>query len=120
LVDDLYFYVASDAATLLASVQTGEYDMALDLHMEYYDQLLTDENLEVDVEIYGENGLYFNKHDGMFTNQKMRQAVNAALNVDDILVSAFIDEDLYEASSSYAGAHQVDWYSEAGNEYYNQ
>lgn len=119
-VNDIYFYIASDAATLLTGIQTGEYDMVLDLHTEYYEQIKNDSNLDVDVEPYGENGLYFNKHEGLFTDQKMRQAVNAAINLDDLLQAAYGHKDLYELSSSYAAKSQQNWYSEAGSEFYNQ
>ncbi|WP_368654644.1 ABC transporter substrate-binding protein [Ornithinibacillus sp. 4-3] len=119
-INDVYFYIASDAATLLTGVQTGEYDLVLDIHTEHYEQLKNDSNLEVDVELYGENGLYFNKHEGLFTDQKMRQAVNTALNLDDLMQAAYGNKDLYELDSSYASEHQQGWYSEAGSEFYNQ
>lgn len=120
LVDDLYFDFVPDAATLVAGIQSGQYDIALDVPNEYYEQLNSNENLNVDVGEYGHMTLVFNKNQGWFTDQKMREAVNLALDFNAILEAAFIDEDLYKATSSYMQESQVLWYSDAGDPYYNQ
>src|SRR5699024_799889 len=39
LVDDLYFDIVTDASTQVAGIQTGEYDIILDLPNEHYEQV---------------------------------------------------------------------------------
>lgn len=120
LVDDIFFQMVPDAGTQVAGVQSGEYDVVLDIPNEYYEQVSSNSDLKTDVTMYGALSLAFNKHEGIFTDPKMRQAVNAALDMDSILLAAFANEDLFEAGASYMQKEQVAWYSEAGSEHYNQ
>lgn len=120
LVDDVYFDVVPDAATQVAGIQTEQYDIVTDLPNEYYEQVTNTPNLNVEVSSYGHQALLFDKNDGWFTDIKMRQAVNAALDMDAILKAAFINEDLYRVSSSNVSEDKTLWYSEAGKENYNQ
>lgn len=120
LVDDLYFDIVPDAATLVAGVQSGQYDVALDVPNEYYEQLNSQDDLKVDVGDYGHMTLVFNKNEGWFKDEKVRQAVNATLDFEAILLAAFINKDLYRATSSYMQESQVLWYSDAGDPLYNQ
>lgn len=120
LVDDVYFIAVPDAATQVAGIQTGEYDMVLDLPNAYYEQVSNNPDLHVDVTMYGTMTLLLNKNEGIFSDVKMRQAVNAAVDFDQILLASFISEDLYRANSSYMLQEQTLWYTEAGSDSYNQ
>lgn len=120
LVDDVYFEIVGDPSTRIAGVQSGEYDIGMYLPHENYEQLKDTTDLRVDADIAGDLDLVLNKNEGVFADVKMRQAINAALDFDEILIGAFFDEDLYRLESSYMFREQVDWYSDAGKEYYNQ
>ncbi|WP_413355799.1 ABC transporter substrate-binding protein [Robertmurraya sp. 2P01SA] len=119
LVDDLYFEIVTDPSTQLSGLQTGQYDVAYSLPNDNYEQLKNDENLKTYTDLYG-NGLHhFNKKEGIFTNPKMREAVNAAVNNDEIMLGGWAHEDLYEVDAGFMANSQV-WYSEAGAEQFNQ
>src|SRR5699024_6123262 len=51
---------------------------------------------------------------------KMRQAINAALNIDEILQASLVDEEIYTSDASLMELDNVAWATDAGEEYYNQ
>ena len=119
LVDDLYFEFVSDPTTQLSGIQTGEYDFADLLPYDNYEQLKNDPNVTTYTDLYGNVTFHFNKKEGLFTDFKMRQAVNAALSTEEMMIAGWPHEDLYDVDSSYMANSQV-WFSEAGSEEYNQ
>ncbi|WP_368653891.1 ABC transporter substrate-binding protein [Ornithinibacillus sp. 4-3] len=119
LVDDIYFEFVSDAATRLAGLQTGEYDVGYAFPFDNYEMLDADEETESILEGAGELVLIYNKSEGLASNFKMRQAINAALDIEKILLTAFTNEDLYVMSSSYMNRYIEKWVSEAGSEFWN-
>lgn len=120
LVEDLYFYITKDTSTLLTGVQTGEFDIAFSVAFDNYEQVKNDENLNVYSAYFGTMNLVYNKKEGPFQDVKMRQAVNAALNASDAMLGAFANEELYRMGHSYMNEDVANWYSEAGEEGYNQ
>lgn len=54
------------------------------------------------------------------TNKKMRQAVNAIVNADSVLLASYEYEELYVKSPSYMSVNNKNWFTEAGKESYNQ
>ncbi|WP_368653127.1 ABC transporter substrate-binding protein [Ornithinibacillus sp. 4-3] len=120
LVEDLYFYITKDTSTLLTGVQTGEFDIAFSVAFDNYEQVKNDENLNVYSAYFGTMNLVYNKKEGPFQDVKMRQAVNAALNASDAMLGAFANEELYRMGHSYMNQDVANWYSEAGEEGYNQ
>lgn len=79
LVKDLYFYKTQDPSTLLTGLQTGEFDIAYSIAFDHYDQVKNDPNFNVYSAYFGTMNLVYNKKEGLFSDVKMRQAVNAAL-----------------------------------------
>jgi peptide/nickel transport system substrate-binding protein len=120
LIEDLYFDIVKDATTRITGTQTGQYSVGLYLPHENYQQLKGDPNLIENVNIAGELDLVFNKNEGPFSNIAVRQAVNAALDFEKILLGAFADKDLSRLDSGYMIQEQVNWYSNSGKELYNQ
>lgn len=118
LVDDIYFYIAEDASTRQAGIQSGEYDIAYSLPFDSYQQLLTTD-LQVDPAFAGDMVLQYNARAGLMSDEKMRQAVNAALNIDEILQAALVDPEIYEANATLMQKENLKWATNAGEEYYN-
>lgn len=119
-ITDLYFDIVTDSSTRLAGLQTGEYDVALELNYDSYNQIKNDPNLKTYPFSVGQSVLIYNKKEGLFTNVKMRQAINAAINAEEIMKASFINEDLYEINAGYMNSDQKDWFTEVGKEAYNQ
>lgn len=121
LVDDIYFYITKDTSTLLAGLQSGEFDIAgTSIGFNNYEIIKNDPNIDIYSAYFGTMNLVYNKKTGPFKDIKMREAVNIGLNVDDIMLSAFAYEELYKMNSSYINENVKNWYSEEGKEAYNQ
>lgn len=120
LVDDIYFDIVTDAATRLAGLQTGLYDVAYSMAYDNYEQLENDPNLNPALDKNGEFLLFYNKTEGPASNFKIREAINTALDSDEIMQGTFINEDIYWMSPGYMTKSITNWASEEGSEFYNQ
>lgn len=119
LLDNIYFEFVTDASTRIAGITSGDYDVAYVMPFDSYEQLDANENIQTLVALGSPSFLIFNKKNSLFSNQKMRQAVAAAIDVEEILHAAYVHEDFYELDHGYMSKH-TDWYSEKGIEYYNE
>lgn len=120
LVDDVYFDIVTDASTRISGIQAGEYDIAYHLPHDSYEQLVNDENVIPLATPTGNLNLVYNKASGPVADAKVRQAINAALDLDKIMMAAFNDEELYSLYAGYMDETMVNWATEAGSEFYNQ
>ncbi|MEM5544722.1 ABC transporter substrate-binding protein [Sulfitobacter sp. AS92] len=119
-VDDVYMEIVTDDSTRVSGLRSGQYDIALRLPHDNAEQLLNSDDLKVHAEDYAFVGMFFNKKSGPFTDIKLRQAVSAALDMNEILYGALGNEKFYSLEHSLASPNQVLWYNNAGKEYYNQ
>jgi peptide/nickel transport system substrate-binding protein len=119
-IDSIFFQFVTDASTRLAGIQTGEYDIANAIPFDNAEQLEANEEVVNHVDHNGFNGVVFNKKAGLFSNVAARQAVNAGLDEEEILMASFTNKDFYELEHGLMIKDQVEWYSEAGKNQYNQ
>lgn len=119
LVDELYMDIVTDPSTRLSGLQTNQYDVALAVPLDSYEQLESDPNVKTYRDLYGNLTLIYNKGEGIFTDINMRKAANAAIDADEVLHASLTHEDLYEANHGYMHESQTNWYSDAGKEHYN-
>lgn len=119
LVDDIYFHIITDSSTRLAGLVTGQYDLAMAVPYDNYDMVNNDPNLETAIDLAGPVGLVLNKKEGIFSDNKMRQAINTALDTENIMMAAFPDEKFYRLDHGYMMVEQEEWYNEAGKDRYN-
>ena len=117
--ENLYFDFVSDPSTRLAGLQTGEYDAANALPFDNFEQLEADPNVETVVGLDGTNGLIFNKRTGVMSSLLMRQAANAALDLDAIQRAAFSTPEFYTLNGALAVDESNSWYTDAGLSNYN-
>ncbi|RCW76861.1 ABC transporter substrate-binding protein [Saliterribacillus persicus] len=119
LVDDIYFEIVTDPSTRVAGLQTGTYDIADEIPFETYEQV---ESMEgVNTHLYFNRTLtwFYNTNEGVMADQKMREAINTALNIDEIMQASYMNEDVYELNPGHMNLNQVNWASEAGMDSYN-
>ncbi len=122
LVDELTFHFVQDPSTRTAGIQSGEYDIAMSVPNDNVEQLKKDPNVKVNVETIGSLGFLtsiFNKKKGLFAEQKARQAVNLAVNKEDVMLSAYSGEDFFILNHGLVPETSKNWYSDAGIEEYN-
>lgn len=117
---NLYFHFVTDHATRVAGVKTGKYDVADSIPIENYDELAADKSIELQSFPGGALTAFFNTTEGLLADVKIRQAILAAFNNEEILLASFAKPDLYSLSPSYLNVNQTQWSNEAGAEYYNQ
>lgn len=119
-IKDIYFDIVSDAATIVAGMQTGEYDATTDITADNIALFQDNPDFVVDSQECEMAFLIFNKKEGLGANEKMRQAVQAAVNAEDVMKGVYGDEEFYSLYSSYIFSNIGDWYTDAGSEFYNQ
>ncbi|GIN94780.1 peptide ABC transporter substrate-binding protein [Siminovitchia terrae] len=122
LVDTLHFDFVSDPSTRSSGLQTGQYDVAYRLPADNLKMLSSDPNIETDNMLSG-IGLHIahlNKTKGVFTNIKARQAIQAAIDKEAMMLSIVGDEELFNLDPNLASPEQIDWYTNAGKELFNQ
>ena len=118
--DEVYFYFPGDTATMVDGVRTGEYDLINTLKGDDYgvfegDDAYTIFSSETEMQM-----LIFNKSQGVGADPTVRQAVQAVINSDDLLFAAMGNKELYNLYSSYMFQASANWYTDAGEEFYNQ
>ncbi len=120
LVDDLYYDIVSDSSTRVAGVITGLYDVGTWLPADNIEQLKSTPNLKSTIALNSGASLIFNEKEGQFTDSAMRQAVNMALDFEEILLAGLASPELYRLSPGILFPEQKEWYTDAGIENYNQ
>lgn len=114
------FKFVPDSSSRVAGIQSGEYDLAIQMPVDNYGQFKGNKDFTIFKELQGETGLTYNKKTGIAANKYFRQAVNAALNSHDIMKAAYVEDDFYKLTASYIPDDKNFWYSEKGKEFYNQ
>jgi len=116
-LDEIRFIPVPEPGARVAGLQTGEYDFADFLPAPAVPGLSKDKNLKVvPLAPYNYPTLYFN-HAGKFKELKLRQAVQAALNMAEILQVA--SDGNGRLDPGFFFKEQI-WHSNAGGELYNQ
>jgi peptide/nickel transport system substrate-binding protein len=116
-LDEIRFIPVPEPGARVAGLQTGEYELADFLPTPSMPQLTGDRSLRV--ARFGPQNyptVYFN-HTGKFKSLKLRQAVQAALNMDEIMQVA--NDGDGRVDPGFYFREQV-WHTTAGGKLYNQ
>lgn len=120
LVDELYFVFSSDAATQVAGLQSSEYDAIDTVPRDNAEQLEHDPSLNLFKTPGVPTNIIYNKKVGLFTDVQAREAVNTALNMEEILTAAYSSDAFYDLSFNLVPPNQEgQWSSEIGKDKYN-
>jgi len=119
--DELRFIPVNDMATRINGVKAGDYDYAERISGDFYNELDKDPNVAVVVNEGASSGMmFFNSKAGiMKDNFKLRQALEASLDMEPVLQSAIGPEGLWKLNGSIS-PQGTTWYSEGGIEKYSQ
>src|SRR5213593_219332 len=112
-VDELRRIPVPDAASRAAQLESGDLDVADDLVADAYDRLKANANVQpVIVRPYYWLVAVFNKKEGLMTNQKLRQAWQAALDIEPIMKTvAGGKPEFYRMDSSLAFQELPAWHT---------
>jgi peptide/nickel transport system substrate-binding protein len=105
-LDEIRWQPVPEVATRVAQVETGELDAADDLNLDAYDRLKANPNVRPVVsKPYYWLVAVLNKKEGLMTNQKLRQAWQAAIDIEPIMKNvAGGRAEFYRMDSSLAMA----------------
>jgi peptide/nickel transport system substrate-binding protein len=117
-IEKLRFALVTDTSTRFNSFLTGEYSF-VDISLDQLPQVEGQKGIEIIKEISSDYNVVYNKKSPVFSNLTNRQAVNAVLNVEDILLGTVSTPELYELNSSYMFKANAVWHSDAGSDQYN-
>ncbi len=112
-LDELRWIPVPDAASRAAQVESGDLDFADDLVADAYDRLKANANVQpIIVKPYYWLVAVFNKKEGLMTNQKLRQAWQAALDIEPIMKTvAGGKSEFYRMDSSLAFQELPTWHT---------
>lgn len=114
--DEIFINFVQDSSTRVSGLQSGEYDLGIPVPWDNAEAIEEDENIET---VLGESGIVFavfNKDEGVMADLEMRQAVIAAMNPEDSLLSAYGDEEFFNVNSGIMPeGHQ--WFVETNDEF---
>src|SRR4030095_13573664 len=110
-----------EGAPRVASLESGDVDFADDLQAVAYDRLKDNPKLRpLIVRPYAWAMAVFNKKEGIMTNVKLRQAVQAAVDIEPVMRAAVGNPLFYRLDSGLAFTEQTAWHSKVGGDAYNQ
>ena len=119
VADEVFFYPVSQVATRIAGVQSGDYDIADGINQDAYAQLEKDPRVVAGLIKPGSFlTFFFNKKQGIMTNEKLRQAVEVALDMEPIMKATFGDPRLYSLGPSVY-PQGTPYHTTAGSDLYN-
>jgi peptide/nickel transport system substrate-binding protein len=111
-VDELRWIPVPDVATRVAQMETGELEFADDLNIDAFDRLQKSPNARpVVAKPYYWLVAVLNKKEGLMTNQKLRQAWQAAIDIEPIMKAvAGGRSEFYRMDSSLAFVENAPWH----------
>jgi len=119
-LDEILFIPVPDTAVRLAGVESGEYHHAMFVKQDAYDRIKSLPALESRiVKPRGWALVSVNHKAGLMTSKPLRQAVQAALDMEPILAAGFGHKDFYRLGPALFFAEQP-FHSTAGGPLYNQ
>ncbi|WP_368653171.1 ABC transporter substrate-binding protein [Ornithinibacillus sp. 4-3] len=116
ILDEIYFHFVTDASTRVAGLQSGEYDIANAIPQDSAMQLESSEDIQLNIAANSFPTLIFNKSNGVFSDLEFRKIANTAINVEDMLIAAYGNENYYVKDHALVQEEQAGWYSEAGKD----
>jgi peptide/nickel transport system substrate-binding protein len=119
--DEILFIPVPDVAVRLAGVETGEYHFGQQIKPDQYDRIKGLPALEARiVKPSGWSTAVLNHKDGMMTSKKIRQAFQAALDMEPIMAAGFGNKAFYRLDGALFFPEQGLWHSPAAVAAYNQ
>jgi len=119
--DTLRFIPVPDVGTRMSGVQAGDYDYAEYISGDLYGLVKDDPSVQVKISAAPIFGLMFmnSKAGPLATNITMRQAIMAALDMEQALQVSVGEPELYEATGAFFAEGNI-WNTDAGTGAYSQ
>ena len=119
-LDEIRFVPVPDSNTRVEGAVAGQYHFADALPTEAYQRIVDSTEIEpLMLRPFGWPIFAFNMKDGLLVDLPVRQAVQAALAPEDMLLAAFGDEAFFVVEAALFPDRFV-WHNDAGADLYNQ
>lgn len=119
-IDEIQYIPVPEESVRADGVGTGEYHYADGLAPDSYARVKGVPNVEADIgKPYYWAVVHFNKKEGLFTNLKLRQAAQAAVQVEPVAAAAFGVKEFYRIDPGIA-APETPWFTDEGKELFNK
>lgn len=119
-LDEIQYIPVGEPQVRVQGVQTGEYHYAEEVPQDLYDSLKDDPNMApVVVKPWWYPIMVFNKKQGLFTDVKARQAVQAAVDFSPMMATAFGNKDFYRLENSIF-PRETRWFTDEAKELYSR
>ena len=120
-LDEIRWIPTPDVATRVATLESGEVEFADDLQADAYGKIKENPKLKpLIVRPYAWAMAVFNKKEGLMTNQKLRQAIQAAVDIEPVMKGAVGNPLFYRLDPGLSFQEQKAWHSTVGAPFYNQ
>jgi peptide/nickel transport system substrate-binding protein len=120
-LDEIRFVPVPDGAVRLAGVESGSYHYSMLIKQDQYDRLLTMRSVEPRISRPSFwSTAKLNHKQGVMTGKKLRQAFQAALDMEPIMAAAVGHPLFYRLDPALFPPELVLWHSTAGGALYNQ
>ena len=119
-LDEILFLPVPDYATRQAGIVTGEYDFIEQVKPDQYERLKATAGVEpVVLKPYGWVTIVLNTKQGLMTDKRIRQAVQAALDTQPMMLAGLGHNDFYRLDPGLFFQEQV-WHTKVSAASYNQ
>ena len=119
--DEILFLPVPDVAVRLAGVETGEYHYGQQIKQDQYERIKSLPALEPRIiKPSAWSTAVLNHKDGVMTSKKIRQAFQAALDMEPIMAAGFGNKDFYRLDGAVFFPEQARGTRPRARELYNQ
>ena len=119
-VNELYFMPVPDYATRQAGIITGEYDYIQQVKPDQYERLKSTAGVDaLVIKPYGWVTIVLNNKQGLMTDRRLRQAIQAAVDAEPMMLAGLGHKDFFRLDPGLFFPEQP-WHSKAGAALYNQ
>src|SRR5438093_672048 len=119
-LDEILFQPVPDYATRQAGIVTGEYDFIEQVKPDQYERLKATAGVEpVVLKPYGWVTIVLNTKQGLMADKRIRQAVQAALDTQPMMLAGLGHNDFYRLDPGLFFQEQV-WHTKVSAASYNQ
>jgi peptide/nickel transport system substrate-binding protein len=119
-VDELIFFPVADVAVRAAGVESGDFDVAIEVSTDEYDRFASHPLVQPVISGPAAYLVFVpNKKSPLMGHAKIRQALLAAVDVEPLMQVSFGDKRFYRLDCSIL-MKETAWWNQSGCELYNQ
>lgn len=117
-LDEIKFVFVTEASVRAVGVQAGDYHFAMPIPNDDYDRIEANPDVISLLSAPRMMWILLNAGEGALTNRKLRQAIQAAVDCEELLIGVFGDQQFWRLDSGIMW-QETAWWTDAGASRYN-